>query len=79
MDNKNLRLRYYAKIEDEPLFDILIQSIIKADNQLMVLYYYIWQDCTYNGKSTGAYIVFYQYGQIDHSTNFPGPVFQSGS
>ena len=32
-----------------------------------------WPD---TGRSTGAYIVFYQGGSIDHFTHVPGAVFQ---
>ena len=38
-----------------------------------------WQDCTDNGRSTGAYIIFYQGGPIDHGTHVPGPVAQSSA
>ena len=38
-----------------------------------------WQDCTYTGRSTGVYIIFYQGGPIDHGTHVPGPVAQSSS
>ena len=31
-----------------------------------------WQDCPYTGKSTGAYIIIYQGGPIDHGTHVPG-------
>ena len=37
---------------------------------------YSWQDCTDTGRSTGAYIIFYQGGPIDHGTYVPGPVAQ---
>ena len=37
---------------------------------------YSWQDCPETGRSTGAYIIFYQGGKIDHSTHVPGPVSQ---
>ena len=37
----------------------------------------ICQDCLDNGRSTVAYIVFYQGGIIDHCTHFPDPVAQS--
>ena len=36
-----------------------------------------WQDCPDTGRSTGAYISFYQGGLIDHVTHVPGPVAQS--
>ena len=35
-----------------------------------------WQDCPDTGRSTGAYIIFYQGGLIDHGTHVPGPVAQ---
>ena len=37
-NNTNLGLIYSDKIEDKPLSDLLKQSIIITDNQLMVLY-----------------------------------------
>ena len=36
-----------------------------------------WKDFTDNGRSTGAYIIFYQGVPIDHGTHVPGPVAQS--
>ena len=36
-----------------------------------------WQDCPDTGRSTGAYIIFYQGGLIEHGTHVPGPVAQS--
>ena len=43
----------------------------------MVFYDSICKDCPDTGRSTGAYIVFYQCGPIDHCTHVPGPVSQS--
>ena len=40
---------------------------------------YSWQDCPDTGRSTGAYIIFYQGGTIDHGTHVPGPVSQSSA
>ena len=37
------------------------------------------QDCPDTGRSTGAYIIFYQGGRIDHGTHVPVPVAQSSS
>ena len=45
----------------------------------MVLWDYIWQYCTYTGKSTGSYIVFYLGGPINHCTQLTGPVYQSSA
>ena len=74
MDNKNLGLPYYSKIEDATMYVLLRQYIIMTKNQLMVFYDFSYQDCPYNGRSIGAYIVFYQGGKIDHCTHVPGPV-----
>ena len=38
-----------------------------------------WQGCPDTGRSTGAYIIYYQGGTIDHGTHVPGPVAQSSS
>ena len=35
-----------------------------------------WQDCPNTGRITGAYIIFYQGGTIDHDKHVPGPVDQ---
>ena len=37
------------------------------------------QDCPDTGRSTGAYIIFYQGGLIDHGTHVPVPVAQSSA
>ena len=42
----------------------------------MVLSGSIWKECTYNGISTGAYIVFYQGGTIDNFTYVSGKISQ---
>ena len=40
---------------------------------------YSLQDCPDTGRSTGAYIIFYQGVPIDHGTHVPGPVAQSSA
>ena len=35
------------------------------------------QDFLDTGRSTGAYVIFYRGGTIDHGTHVPGPVAQS--
>ena len=42
----------------------------------MAFYNFCWQDFPDTGRSTGAYIIFYHGGQIDHGTHVPGPVAQ---
>ena len=59
--------------------DILKQANIKTNNRLRDFYDSSWQDCTDTGRSTGAYIIFYQGGPIDHGSHVPGPVTQSSA
>ena len=70
-------LKYYADMKDASLSDLLGQANIKTENQLLVFSDSSWQYCTETDRSTGAYIIFYQGGKIDHGTHVPGPVSQS--
>ena len=78
-DNKTLGLKYYADLNDAPVTDLLRKAIIKTKNHLMDFYDSSWQDCPDTGRSTGAYIIFYQGGPIDHGTHVTGPVDQSSA
>ena len=75
--NNTLGLKYYADINYEPVTDLLRQASNKTKNHLMASSDSSWQDYPYTGRSTGAYIIFYQGGTIDHITHVPGPVAQS--
>ena len=55
-DTKHLGLKYYTNKEDAPLFDLLRQTIIKTENQLMVLYYTVWYEWPDTVRITEAYI-----------------------
>ena len=60
-----------------PFSDLLRQTSIKIENQLIDFSDSSWQDCPYTGRIIGAYIRFYQGGTIDHGTHVSGPVAQS--
>ena len=72
-------LKYYDDINDAPLSDLLRQASIDTRNQLMDLSDYSWKYCPDTGRSTGAYIIFYQAEAIDHGTHAPLPVAQSSA
>ena len=78
-DNKTLGLNYYADMNDSPLSDLLRQAIINTKNQLMAFCYSSWHYLLDTGRSTGAYIIFYLSGKIDHGTHVPGPVYKSSA
>ena len=73
-DNKTLGLNYYSDMNDAPLSDLLRQANIKTENQLMSFSYSSRQYCPETGTITGAHIIFYQGGTIDHCTHVPVPV-----
>ena len=75
-DNKTLGLKYYGDLNDAPVTDILRQANINTKNHLMDFSYSSWQDFPDTVRSTGAYIIFYQGGTIDHGTHVPEPVAQ---
>ena len=77
--NKTLGLKYYADLNDAPVTDILRQANIKTKNHLMDFSDSSSQDFPENGRSTGAYILFYQGRTIDHDTHVTGPVEQSSA
>ena len=62
-----------------PLSDLLRQASINNKNKLMAFYDYSWKDSPNTDRSTGAYIIFYQGGPIDHGTHVTGPVSQSSA
>ena len=77
--NKTLGLKYYADLYDAPATGLSRQASIKTNNHLMSFSDSSWQDFPDTGRSTGAYIIFYQGGPIDHGTHVPGPVAQSSA
>ena len=79
MDNNTLGLKYYAYMEDAPLFDLLRKDNIETNNQLMAFSNYSWKYCPETGTSTGSNMIFYQCGPIHHGTHVPVPVAQSGT
>ena len=78
-ENKILVLNYYANIKYVPLSDLLRQDSNKTANQLMAFSHSSWQDFPDTVRSTGAYIIFYQGGPIDHGTHVPVLVAQSST
>ena len=78
-DNNTLGLKYYADLNDALVSDLLRQAIIKTENHLVDFSDSCWKDLLDTGRSTVAYMIFYQGGPIDHGTHVPGPVYQSSA
>ena len=78
-NNRILGLKYYADINDAPANDLLRKASIKTENHLMDFSDSSWKDCPDTGRSTGAYIIFYQGAPIEYGLYVPVPVDQSSS
>ena len=76
-DSKILDLKYNSDMNNAPVYDLLIQAIIKTENHLINFSDSSWKYCPDTGRSTGAYIIYYQGGTIDHGTHVTGQVYQS--
>ena len=72
-------LKYYDDLNYAQVTDLLRQANIKTKNHLMSFSDSSWQDCRDTGRSTGAYIIFYQGVPIDHGTHVLVPVAQSSA
>ena len=55
MYNKSLILRYYSKIEDTPLTELLRQARINTEKKFMMLSDSIWKEFPDTGRSIGTY------------------------
>ena len=69
-------LKYYADMNDVLVSDMLRKASIKNENHLMDFSDSSWNFFQDTVRSTGAYIIFYQGGPIDHGTHVPVPVSQ---
>ena len=78
-DNKTLALKCYVDLNDAPVTDLLRRANIKTKNHLMAFSDSSWKYCTDTGRITGAYLIFYQGGPIEHGIHVPGPVAQSSA
>ena len=65
-NNKTLGLKFYADLNDSPLFDLFRQANIEFENHLMDFSDSSCKDRSETVRITGAYIIFYQGGPIDH-------------
>ena len=59
-ENKTLGLKYFSDMNDATVSYLLIKASIKTENKLMDFSGSSCKDCPDNGRSTGAYIIFYQ-------------------
>ena len=63
-------------MNDATVSDLLRQSSIKTENQLIKFSDSSWQYFPNTGRRTGAQIIFHHGGPTDHGTHVPGPVSQ---
>ena len=72
-------MKYYADMNDAPVTDLLIKASINTENHFMAFSDSSCQKIPDTGRSTGAYIIFYQCGPIYHGTHVLDPVAESSA
>ena len=70
-------LKYYAVMKNAPSSDILRHANIKNENKLVALSDSRWEYYPKTGRSTGAYMIFYQCVKVYYGTHVPVSVSQS--
>ena len=72
-------LTFYSNIEDAPIYKMLRENKITPSRKLFTFTDSSWDDDFNTSRSTGGYIIFYQGGVVDHSSNMPIPVAMSSA
>jgi hypothetical protein len=72
-------LTFYSNIEDAPIYKMLKENKITPSRKLFTFTDSSWDDDFDTSRSTGGYIIFYQGGVVDHSSNMPIPVAMSSA
>ena len=70
-------LTFYSKIEDAPIHKMLKMNDIVPSRKMFTFCDSSWDDDYDTSRSTGGYLVFYQGGVVDDSSNMPIPVAMS--
>jgi hypothetical protein len=70
-------LRYYSKIGESPIHQMLLHQNIQEQHLFFGFTDSSWNDDQDTGHSTGFLIINYMGGAIDHSSNMPDPVAMS--
>ena len=66
-------IKYYAKIEESPVYDICTRNKI-ISTEIVGFSDSSWQDCPDTGRSTGGFKIFVQGGLIEANSCLPIPV-----
>ena len=77
--NRCFGLKYYRHIEDSPIHVLLQENGIKSTLNIYGMHDSSWQDCPDTGRSTGAFLNFFQGGVVDFNSFLPTPVSMSSA
>ena len=78
-DHPNYGLQYYSNWTTSPVYKIISDNNITTSTSLISFSDSNWQDDHGTARSTGAYIIFYQGGPVDFSSNLPQPIALSSA
>jgi len=78
-DNTLCGVRFYCKISDSPIYQMLLRQNIQEKHLLFGFTNSSWNDDQDSGRSRGCFIITYMEGIVDHSSNMPDPVALSSA
>ena len=74
----DLAIKYYAKVEDSPIHDILIRNKL-TNTEIVGFTDSSWQDCPDTGRSTCGFKIFICGGIVEAQSTMPVPVALSSA
>jgi hypothetical protein len=78
-DNCNLGVTFYSDVTRSPVYQILKEQQLATNHFLFTFSDSSWNDDIDTGRSTGAFLVYYMGGIVDHSSNLPDPIALSSA
>ena len=74
-----LGLTFYSDITQSPVYKLLQENNITPSRNMFTFSDSSWDDDHDTSRSTGGFLIFYQGGIVDHSSNMPDPVAMSSA
>ena len=70
-------LTFYSDFTKSPAYKILLDNNVPPSRNMFTFCDSSWDDDHDTSRSTGGFLIFYQGGVVDHSSNMPDPIAMS--
>jgi hypothetical protein len=72
-------LTFYSDITNSPSYKVLLDNNVLPSRNMFTFCDSSWDDDHDTSRSTGGFLIFYQGGVVDHSSNMPDPIAMSSA